>query len=74
MNELNEQKLFEFKRKSLILTFIRKKTDELYLEGKIKKKEKNKIRNLLLYEWRKNWNRNPNIPKSIKQAFNFLYF
>jgi len=63
----------EFHKKGEALIKIRKQADQLCKEERITKKENKKIKNLLLYEWRKNWNRHPDIPDSIKQAFNLLY-
>lgn len=62
-----------FNERSKALIEIRKRMDSLFAEGKINKKEKSKLKRILIYQWRVNWNKNPDIPSSIKQAFNLLY-
>ena len=75
-NQNNEElkiKHLEFKRKGLILVAIRKRTNELFSQGKISKEQKNEIKEKIKYEWRKTYNRHPYISQSIKQGFNLLY-
>ena len=68
-----EESLIEFKRKAIILSTLGQELDRLYSENKINKKKKKEIEKKLIYEWHKAWNKHPNIPDSIKQAFNLLY-
>ncbi len=70
---MTSQKHSEFKQKGFILVAIRKRMDKLFNEGKISKKQKKEIKEKLKNEWRKTYNRHPNISQSIKQGFNLLY-
>lgn len=71
--EEQEKKHLEFKRKGFILLAFRKKSDNLFKDGKISNRKKNKIKEKLKYEWRKAYNRHPYISQSVKQGFNLLY-
>ena len=69
----NEEKHLKFKQKGLILFAIGRKTDKLFEEGKINKKNKKEIKEKISCEWDKLYNNHPNISSSIKQGFNLLY-
>lgn len=68
-----KRKHLEFKKKVLMLVALEDKTDELFKEGKINKKKKKEIKEIISLEWDKAYNRHPYIPDSIKQGFNLLY-
>ena len=63
----------EFKNKVTWLIEARKKVDMLIEDKKITKRQYNKIKERISYEWDVAYNRREDIPKSIKQAFNKLY-
>ena len=63
----------EFKNKVTWLIEARKKVDMLLEDKKITKRQYNKIKERISYEWDVAYNRREDIPKSIKQAFNKLY-
>jgi hypothetical protein len=68
-----KENLIEFKNRALALAILGQDLDKQYLENKINKKKKKEIEKKLIYEWHKTWNKHPDVPDSIKQAFNLLY-
>jgi tRNA nucleotidyltransferase (CCA-adding enzyme) len=71
-NELKNKHL-QFKKKVLVLVALEDKMNKLFKEGKINKKKKKEIKEMISLEWDKAYNRHPYIPQSIKQGFNLLY-
>jgi len=71
-NELKNKHL-QFKKKVLVLIAFEDKMNKLFKEGKINKKKKKEIKEMISLEWDKAYNRHPYIPQSIKQGFNLLY-
>ena len=68
-NEKQERHL-EFKRKCIMLVALRRKVDKAFIEGRITKKRKKEIKEKILLEWDKAYNKHPYISLSVKQGFN----
>ncbi len=63
----------QFKKRVLVLVALEDKIKKLFKEGKINKKKKKEIKEMISLEWDKAYNRHPYIPQSVKQGFNLLY-
>jgi len=70
-NELKNR--HQFKKRVLVLVALEDKIKKLFKEGKINKKKKKEIKEIISLEWDKAYNRHPYIPQSVKQGFNLLY-
>ena len=71
----NEQKNkhIKFKKKVIILITLGDKVDKLFSEGKINKKKKKEIKEIISLKWDAAYNKHPYVSQSIKQGFNLLY-
>jgi hypothetical protein len=61
------------KRQANALIEKRKEIDKLFKEGKITKNKRGRLMTQIKYYWNVWYNENPDIPDSVKQAYNLLW-